>query len=101
MDINFKIVKNKHLHSKRHVLADDLSKILGEPGKFAMYLGITKIYPESDLRALAKYVVSKPDLGVKNRGRYFFGALKRMARISDDELEKNRKGAKLRKKTKK
>lgn len=30
----------KNLHSQNHLLADDISKYLNEPKKFAMYLGI-------------------------------------------------------------
>ena len=67
---------DKHLHSKEHVLADDLSTILSEPKRFAAYLGISKMYYEGDLWALAKRVLAKPDLEPKNRGKYFFAALK-------------------------
>ena len=35
---------NKHLHSKEHVLADDISTMLSEPKRFAAYLGISRIY---------------------------------------------------------
>lgn len=71
-----KLEPDKHLHSREHVLADDLSRQMAEPKRFAAYLGIARMYYESDLRALAKRVVSKSDLDVKNRGRYFFGALR-------------------------
>ena len=71
-----KFERDKHLHSREHVLADDLSRQMLEPKRFAAYLGIAKMYYESDLRAVAKRVVQKPDLEVKNRGKYFFGALR-------------------------
>src|SRR3989338_3839797 len=71
-----KFERNKHLHSREHVLADDLARLMLEPKRFAAYLGIARMYHESDLRALAKSVASKPDLDPKNRGKYFFGALK-------------------------
>ena len=68
--------KDTHLHTQRHVLADDLSKLMGEPKKFAQYLGIAQLYRETDLRGLAKYVLEKKDLPEKARGKYFFGSLK-------------------------
>lgn len=71
-----RLERSKHLHSREHVLADDLSHLMLEPKRFASYLGIARMYHESDLRALAKRVVSKPDLDPKNRGKYFFGALR-------------------------
>jgi len=72
------IKKNKHLHSPEHVLADDLSREMRESKKFAAYLGIAKLYHESDLRGLAKYIIAKKELEPKNRGKYFFGALRRL-----------------------
>jgi len=71
-----KLTPDKHLHSREHLLADDLSRDMVEPRRFAAYLGVAKTYHESDLRALAKRVLAKPDLDFKNRGRYFFAALK-------------------------
>lgn len=71
-----RLTPDKHLHSKEHLLADDLSKMLGEPKRFAAYLGIAKLYYEGDLRSLAKRVLEKQDLPREARGKYFFGALK-------------------------
>ena len=68
--------RDTHLHSREHVLADDLSRAMAEPKRFAAYLGVAKMYHESDLRALAKRVCAKPDLDPKNRGKYFFGSLR-------------------------
>ena len=62
---------DKHLHSKEHVLADDLSTMMVEPKRFAAYLGIAKLYYESDLRALARRVLEKADLPHEARGKYF------------------------------
>ena len=73
-----KLEHNKHLHSREHVLADDLSRMMHEPKRFASYLGIAKLYNESDLRALARYVTEKKDLPVESKGKYFFGALRRL-----------------------
>lgn len=78
-----KFERDKHLHSREHVLADDLSRMLLEPKRFAAYLGIAKMYPEFELRALAKRVAQKPDLDPKSRGKYFFGALKGMPKRND------------------
>lgn len=85
-----KLERNKHLHSKEHVLADDLSRMMHEPKRFASYLGIAKLYYESDLRALARYVGEKKDLPLEARGKYFFGALRRLSRKPGAKL-KNRK----------
>lgn len=67
---------DKKLHSKEHLLADDLSKMMAEPKRFAAYLGISKLYNEDDLRALAKRVVGKKDLPIESRGKYFFSVVK-------------------------
>ncbi|MEK9147890.1 MAG: hypothetical protein AAB650_00460 [Patescibacteria group bacterium] len=75
-----KWTRDTHLHSREHVLADDLSREMAEPKRFAAYLGIAKMYYESDLRAIAKRVAAKPDLDPKNRGKYFFGALRTLSR---------------------
>lgn len=75
-----KLTKDKHLHSREHVLAEDLSQTLREPKRFAMYLGIAKLYEESDLRALAKYVAQKKELPPERRGKYFMACLKNLQR---------------------
>ena len=75
-----KLERDKHLHSREHVLADDLSRMMHEPKRFASYLGIAKLYNESDLRALSRYVTEKKDLPIGARGKYFFGALRRLPR---------------------
>ena len=78
-----RFTRDKHLHSREHVLADDLSRMMLEPKRFAAYLGIAEMYYESDLRALAKRVAAKPDLEPENRGKYFFGALKGVVKRAD------------------
>ena len=65
-----------HLHSREHLLADDVCKMMGEPKRFAAYLGIARLYDESDLRALARRVMEKSDLPPEARGKYFFACLK-------------------------
>lgn len=89
--------RDKHLHSREHLLADDLSKMLGEPKRFAAYLGIAKLYYESDLRALAKYVLEKENLPPEARGKYFFGAVKNLPKIPGAKLEPRKKATKDRK----
>lgn len=69
-------VPDKKLHSREHLLADDLSKMMEEPKRFASYLGIAKLYYESDLRGLASRVVEKTDLLPEARGKYFFASLR-------------------------
>lgn len=71
-----RLTPDKKLHSREHLLADDLSKMLGEEKKFAAYLGIAKRYHESDLRALARRVLEKHDLPAEARGKYFFAVLR-------------------------
>ncbi len=78
-----RLTPDTHLHSREHVLADDLSAMMLEPKRFAAYLGIARMYHESDLRALAKRTAAKPDLDPSNRGKYFFGALKGMPQRAD------------------
>lgn len=68
--------KKPTLHSAAHLLAEDLSEMMGEPGRFPAYLGIAKRYYESDLRALARRVREKENLPSDARGKYFFAALR-------------------------
>ncbi len=74
---------DKKLHSREHVLAEDLSQMLGEPKNFAAYLGIAKRYYERDLRALARTVREKDDLPRESWGRYFFGCLRKLMPTSE------------------
>lgn len=80
---------NKKLHSKEHLLAEDISRLMREPKKFAAYLGIAKLYHESDLRGLAKRVIEKMDLPLEARGKYFFGALKGLTKKSTQTIIKD------------
>ncbi|TSC68765.1 MAG: hypothetical protein G01um101466_331 [Parcubacteria group bacterium Gr01-1014_66] len=75
------LTPHQKLHSRIHVLADDLSKALGEPKRFASYLGVAKHHYESDLRALLRRVLEKEDLPSDVRGKYFFAALKGLPKI--------------------
>lgn len=79
---NLKISRSKNLHSREHLLAEDLSRQMLEPKNFAAYLGIAKLYSETELRSLAKRVLEKKDLSAGSRGKYFFGALKGLPRLS-------------------
>lgn len=74
---------NKRLHSKEHLLAEDLSHLMCEPKKFAAYLGITQLYREDDLRTLARRVIEKNDLPLAARGKYFFASLKGLIKRPD------------------
>lgn len=80
---------NRKLHSKEHLLAEDVSRLMHEPKRFAAYLGIAKLYHESDLRGLAKRVIEKNDLPLEARGKYFFGALKGLAKKSTEKIIKD------------
>lgn len=71
-----RLTPDKKLHSREHVLAEDLSQALGEPKRFAAYLGLAMRYHESDLRALSRYVLEKKDLPLEARGKYFFASIK-------------------------
>lgn len=71
-----RLTPDTHLHTREHLLADDLSQMMREPKKFAAYLGIARLYYEHDLRALARRVLEKEDLPPEARGKYFFAALK-------------------------
>ena len=73
---------NKKLHSREHLSADDLSNAMAEPKRFAAYLGIAKLYCEEDLRTLAKRVLTKKDLPLESRGKYFFVSLKDLPKKS-------------------
>lgn len=87
-----RLTPDKKLHSREHVLAEDLSQALAEPKRFAAYLGIAKRYDESDLRALARYAVEKKDLPVEARGKYFFASLKGLIKKPAIKKTKPKKG---------
>lgn len=98
-----RLTPDKHLYSKEHVLADDLSRMMGEPKKFAAYLGIAKLYYESDLRALARYVrekYEKDELPAEARGKYFFAALKSLSKKPGAKLKNLRRKKKKKRKRK-
>lgn len=102
MDLNaLKITPNKKLHSREHMLAEDLSKMLGETKLFAAYLGIAKLYHESDLRALLRYILEKENLPHEVRGKYFFAAVRGLAKKPAVKLKraKQKRHKKLSKKS--
>lgn len=92
---------DKHLHSKEHLLADDLSKMLGEPKRFAAYLGIAKLYYESDLRALARRVLENENLPIEARGKYFFGCLRGLIKNSGVKFVHTKRKKKITKRPRK
>ena len=75
-----RLTPDKKLHSREHVLAEDLSQMMHEPKRFAGYLGIAQRYHESDLRALSRYVREKEGLPLEAYGKYFFASLKGLAK---------------------
>lgn len=88
---------DKHLHSREHVLADDLSQMMQEPRRFAAYLGLAGLYYESDLRGLARRVLEKEDLPIEARGKYFFAAVKGLIKRPGAKLKNTRRKNKGRK----
>ena len=93
------ITPSKNLHSREHLLADDLSQALAEPTRFAAYLGIAKRYYESDLRGLMRRVLEKADLPMEARGKYFFAVLRGF--IPRIKPKRKKKKAKQKKSSKK
>lgn len=89
-----RLTPDKKLHSREHLLADDLSRMLGEPKLFAKYLGIAELYYESDLRALARRVLEKENLPIEARGKYFFAALRGLSKKPGAKLKRLRKKSK-------
>lgn len=92
---------DKKLHSREHVLAEDLSQMLGEPKRFAAYLGIAKRYYEQDLRALARMVREKSDFPIDAHGKYFFACLRSLSPTREYILRMRAKKRKYNKKKKK
>ncbi|MDP3710469.1 MAG: hypothetical protein Q8R29_01960 [bacterium] len=95
-----RLTPDKRLHSKEHLLADDLSQMMLEPKRFAAYLGLAQLYQESDLRSLAKYVMQKESLPLDARGKYFFGAVKGLRKKAGAKLKNTKKKSKRFKKLK-
>lgn len=93
-----RLTPDKKLHSREHLLADDLSRMMGEPKKFAAYLGIAELYYERDLRALARRVLEKEDLPAEARGKYFFAALRGLVKKPGAKLKRARKRKKSKRK---
>ncbi len=93
IDKNRIFKKDTHLHSRQHVLADDLSRMLGEPKKFSQYLGIAYLYDETDLRGLAGRVMEKHDLPHEAYGKYFFACLKGLVKKQATRQPRNTKKA--------
>lgn len=66
---------NKKLHRREHVLADDLSRQMSEPKRFAAYLGLAMRFPENVLRRIASEVKDSYDRdrgGKIHPGKLFF-----------------------------
>ena len=82
---------DKKLHSREHLLADDLAQEMREPKRFAAYLGLAQLYEESDLRALARYVREKENLPQDVWGKYFFGSVKNLKKKFGARLKNSKK----------
>lgn len=70
-----KLGASSKLHYREHVLADDLSRQMSEPKRFAAYLGLAMRYPENILRRFASEVMETYRLdqtGKTNPGKLFF-----------------------------
>ncbi len=92
-----RLTPDTKLHSRVHLLADDLARALGELGRFGSYLGVAARYSESDLRGLLRRVLEKSDLPPEARGKYFFAALRGLRPLP----RKKKKPTGKKKKTKK
>ena len=93
MELNVRIPRepDPKLFSREHVVADDLSRMLGEQKRFGAYLGIAQRYRESDLRSLAKFVLHKDDLPQDARGKYFFACLRKLPILKRRHKKTNQK----------
>ena len=96
MDINPALKKllsdkqkpDSHLHSPNHVLADELSKKLGEPRRFGFYLKLAERYDHGFLRRIAGTVAEG---GAKRPGALFAFLVKKQAeeaKQGKQEIEK-------------
>lgn len=72
-----KAKKEQHLHSRNHVLADELSQRFGEPKRFGFYLRMATKYNHDFLRRIAGEVAEKDT--VKNPGAMFAYLVKSQA----------------------
>ena len=93
-----RLTPDKKLHTRAHLLADELSQMMGEPKKFAAYLGLAILYYEPDLRALARRVLEKQDLPSAARGKYFFGSIRGLEKRPGVKLKNIRRKNKIKKK---
>jgi hypothetical protein len=75
-----KPAKSKFLHSADHVLADELSKKMGEPQRFGFYLGLTTRYDHNVLRRIAGQVLEG---GAKKPGALFAFLIKKEKEVND------------------
>ena len=71
--------KNRYLHSANHLLADELSKKLGDTKHFGFYLKMATLYDHGLLRTLAGRVLE--DKNVKTPGKLFAYLIKKQHEI--------------------
>jgi len=95
-----KLMVNKKLHRREHVLADDLSRKLGEPKRFGAYLGIAMKYPEEALRRVAAESMESyrsDKTGKTHPGKLFFYKIGEYAKnFTKPKPDIKKKGAKTR-----
>ena len=91
---------DKNLHRREHVLADDLCRQMGEPKRFASYLGIAMRFPENILRRIASEVMdsyARDRAGHTHPGKLFFYKIGEYAKNSNKSRPNSKeKGARAR-----
>ena len=60
-----------NIHSELHYIAEEVSKFVGEPKRFAMYLGIIKKLGKDKTWQIISEMKQNGD--IKNRAKYFMG----------------------------
>ncbi len=78
--------KSPYLHSKDHVLADDLSQRLAEPKRFGFYLRMAKKYNHEFLRNIAGRVLEG---SAKKPGALFAFLVKKEAEVNKNKQANN------------
>ncbi len=67
--------RDPKLHSKAHVLADDLANLFNDRAHFGFYLKMAVTYPEDTLRKIAGEIMENPK--VKTPGKLFAYLIKK------------------------
>jgi len=72
--------RSRYLHSPNHLLADELSQKLNEPGRFGFYLRMAIKYNHSYLRGIASKVLESK---AKKPGALFAYLVKKESQSND------------------